>query len=74
LLWSVSMSHERDSNEEITEITDDMILELVPRASMGKLLHLPPPLPAAARLAPARPLPPARRRKRGTFRVVASST
>jgi hypothetical protein len=52
--------------DDLIEITDDMIIELQPAPARGKLLHFPPPLPAAA----AGPAPRVMRRRRGLFRIV----
>jgi len=64
---TMSIAEPAPSVEEITEITDDMILELEPQEARGKLLYLPPPLPRA------QPLPASsrsRQRRRGTYPVV----
>jgi len=55
-------------DDEITEITDDMILELEPAPPRGKLLHFPPPLPRPAEA--AAPAPRVIRRRRGLFRII----
>ena len=55
-------------DDDLIEITDDMIIELEPAQARGKLLHFPPPLPGAARV--DAPAPRVVRRRRGLFRIV----
>jgi hypothetical protein len=53
--------------DDLIEITDDMIIELEPVQPRGKLLHFPPPVPVAGTAAPS---PRVLRRRRGLFRIV----